>query len=115
MTPSETILSSATRHTELVDCRGRLIKIQRLTALDTLRLLKAAGPTLAHNQPWLSMAMLAVSVKEIDHVPVPTPASEAQIEALVERLGDDGMEAIGDAFDSEADVAPDRVAAAAGN
>ena len=32
------------------------------------------------------MASLASSVHEIEGVPVPTPASEAQIEALIDRL-----------------------------
>jgi hypothetical protein len=33
-------------------------------------------------------------VTEIDGVPVPAPASEAQIEALVERLGEEGLTAV---------------------
>jgi len=40
------------------------------------------------------MATLACSVAAIDDVPVPPPANEAQIEALVARLGDTGINAI---------------------
>ena len=40
------------------------------------------------------MASLALSVVEIDGIPVPSPVSEAQIEHLIERLGDDGLAAI---------------------
>nr|WP_294511699.1 hypothetical protein [uncultured Rhodopila sp.] len=68
--------------------------MRRLTALDTLRLFKAAGPVLAQNGPWLSMAGLAFSVLEIDGVPVPPPATESQIESLIDRLGDDGLAVI---------------------
>jgi len=101
MTPTATLLAYTTGLIVCHDGRGRSIKIRRLSALDTLRLLKAAGPALAQNQPWLSMAMLAVAVTEIDGVPVPTPATEAQIEALVDRLGEDGLEAVGDAYERD--------------
>ena len=78
----------------MVDATGRRLSIRRLTALDTLRLFKAAGPVLAQNEPWLAMAGLAFAVLEIDDVPVPVPVSEAQIEGLIERLGDEGLAAI---------------------
>ena len=42
------------------------------------------------------MAGLAFSVLEIDGVPVPPPATEAQIESLIDRLGDEGLAAIAD-------------------
>lgn len=96
MTPSDTILASARQTHQVVDRQGRRITVKTLSALDTLRLLKAAGPVLAENQPWLSIATLAISVIEIDQIPVPAPTSEVQIEAVVERLGDDGLEAIAD-------------------
>jgi hypothetical protein len=69
-----------------------------MTALDTLRLFKAAGPVLAQNGPWLSLAGLAFSVVEIDGVPVPAPVTEAQIESLIDRLGDEGLAGIADAL-----------------
>ncbi len=47
------------------------------------------------------MAGLAFSVQEIDGVPVPTPVTEAQIEGLVDRLGDDGLAAIASALNEQ--------------
>jgi hypothetical protein len=94
MTPSQVIISEATRATTTVDAKGRRLTLRQLTALDTLRLFKAAGPVLAQNEPWLSMAGMAFAVLEIDGVPVPTPATEGQIEGLIDRLGDDGLAAI---------------------
>ncbi len=96
MTPSSTVLSEATRAVPAVDRNGRRLLLRRMSALDTLRLFKAAGPVLAQNGPWLSLAGLAFSVLEIDGVPVPPPATEAQIESLIDRLGDEGLEAIAD-------------------
>ena len=96
MTPSQSIVREATKTVTVIDGTGRRLTLRRLTALDTLRLFKAAGPVLAQNEPWLSMAGLAFSVLEIDGVPVPPPATEPQIENLVDQLGDEGLAAIAD-------------------
>lgn len=98
MSPSRTIIRDAVRTIGTIDKTGRRLLVRRPTALDTLRLFKAAGPILAQNEAWLSMAGLAFSVVEIDGVPVPTPATEAQIEGLVERLGDEGLSAIAESI-----------------
>ena len=112
-TPSARLIAAAQAAPDVTDADGRRLTLRRLTALDKLRLFKAAGPLLAQNQPWLGMAVLAASVAAIDDVPVPPPSTEAQIESLVARLGDSGIAAIAAAF-SEPRRAAD-VAAIAGN
>jgi hypothetical protein len=101
MGPSQSIIREAVKVLTAVDSKGRRLTLRRLTALDTLRLFKAAGPVLAQNEPWLSMAGLAFSVLEIDGVPVPPPATEPQIESLIDRLGDEGLAAIADTVKDE--------------
>ena len=101
MTPSQAIMDEAARAFSTVDAKGRRLSLRRLTALDTLRLFKAAGPVLAQNEPWLSMAGLAFSVLEIDEVPVPAPVTESQIEGLIDRLGDEGLAAIASTLKDE--------------
>jgi hypothetical protein len=101
MTPSQTIVNEAARTFSIVDTKGRRLTLRRLTALDTLRLFKAAGPVLAQNEPWLSMAGLAFSVLEVDGVPVPAPTTETQIEGLIDRLGDEGLAAIANTVKEE--------------
>ncbi len=108
MTPSQTIIRQSARTFTTVDTNGRRLSLRRLTALDTLRLFKAAGPMLAQNEPWLSMAGLAFSVLEIDGVPVPAPITEAQIEGLVDRLGDDGLAAIANVIKDECPTSESR-------
>ena len=98
MTPSEAIIGHSIRTVGIVDSKGRRLTVRRLRALDTLRLFKAAGPALALNESWLSMAALAFAIEAIDDVPVPSPATEAQIESLIERLGDEGLAAVADAL-----------------
>ncbi|HQT79643.1 MAG TPA: hypothetical protein PLD10_21585 [Rhodopila sp.] len=100
MIPSHTILHQAQQPIHAVDATGRRLVLRHPTALDTLRLLKAAGPVLAQNEPWLGMAALAFCVVEIDGLPVPAPATEAQIEALVDRLGEHGLAAVSKALNS---------------
>jgi hypothetical protein len=99
--PTTRHLASVLQTQTVQDSEGRRIAIRRLTALDKLRLFKAAGPTLAQNHLWLGMATLAASVSAIDDIPVPPPTNEAQIEALVARLGDPGIAAIAEAIAPE--------------
>jgi hypothetical protein len=92
-TPSVRLVAAAGAASEVVDALGRRLQVRRLTALDRLRVFKAAGPALSGNAGWMGMATLAFSIAAIDDVPVPQPASEAQVEALVARLGDAGLAA----------------------
>jgi hypothetical protein len=86
--PSSRIVADAAAGIIVRDALGRQLSVRRLSALDRLRLFKAVGPELAQNAPYLGMAMLAASVTAI----------EGQLEALVQRLGDEGLSAAADAF-----------------
>lgn len=98
MTPSTSILGAEAATQTVMDNDGRRLTIRRLTALDRLRLFKAAGPLLSQNQPWLGMALIASCVAAIDDVPVPSPVNEGQIEAMVARLGDSGIATVASAL-----------------
>jgi hypothetical protein len=95
-TPRDQILAHAQKTIVTRDTLNRDILLRQITALDRLRLLKAAGPELSQNQSWLSMATLVMSVLEINGTPKVTPANERQIEALVAELGDAGLQAVSD-------------------
>jgi hypothetical protein len=79
---------------EVIDARGRVLLLRRLSVLDRLRLFEAAGAELSRNDRWLGLAVLAASVAAIDGVPVPVPASKAAIEAAVQRLDEAGLAAV---------------------
>jgi hypothetical protein len=115
MSPSASIIASAAAVQTVTDTDGRRLTLRRLTALDRLRLFKAAGPLLAQNQPWLGMAVLASSVAAIDDVPVPPPVNELQIEAMIGRLGDAGTVAVAQALQQNVAPAVDEQVATAGN
>lgn len=98
-----------------MDSLGRRLSLRSLSALDKLRLFKAAGPELAQNPPWMGMAILASSVMAIDDIPVPPPSNETQIEALVGRLGDAGLATISDALEESGEPTFKEAVANAGN
>lgn len=103
-TPTARHLASVQSTRHIQDNEGRTLTIRSLSALDKLRLFKAAGPNLSQNHLWLGMATLATSVVAIDDIPIPPPTSEAQIESLVSRLGDSGIAAVAAAFTQQASI-----------
>jgi len=76
------------------DSAGRKITLRKPSALDKMRLFKAAGPIHSQNQIWLAHAMLAYAVTDIDGTPVIAPVNDSQIDALVGKLDDHGIEAV---------------------
>lgn len=104
-TPSERLLANALRTETVTDPGGRSLELRRMTALDRLRLFKAVGPILAQNSPYLGMAMLASSVVSIDGIPVVAPATEPQVEALVAKLGEEGIATVASALSGTVKVA----------
>lgn len=79
---------------QITDDRGRILTVRTIGPRDRMRLFKAIGPVNSRNDPYVGTATLAYSVSEIDGEPVPIPATEIAVEALVDRLGDDGINAV---------------------
>ena len=94
LSPSQRIVIDASRDMTVTDALGRVLRVRRPGALDRLRLFKAVGPALAGNDRYVGYAMLAMCVSSVDGVPQPAPATEGQLEGLVQKLGDEGMVAI---------------------
>ena len=92
--PAAQIVAAAQTTQDVADAAGRSLTVRKPGALDRLRLFKAAGAVLAVNPAWLGLATIAAAVVALDGVPLPFPASEAQVEALVQRLGDHGIAAV---------------------
>lgn len=91
------------------DKAGRVLELRRVGVLEQLRLFKALGPELSENRAYVGLARVAAAVAMVDGVPLPFPAHEAGIEAALERLGEDGVEAVGQALlaHEERDLAAD--------
>lgn len=98
--PAERIVAEAGAALRVLDGQGRALEFRRPGALDRLRLFKALGPALSGNDRYVGYAMLAYCVTAVDGVPQPAPATEAQIEAVVAKLGDAGLAAVGEGLAS---------------
>jgi hypothetical protein len=85
--------------TEVVtDKAGRKIQLRRIGVLEQLRLFKALGPELSENVPYMRGAFIGAAVAMIDDLPLPFPASEAALEAALERIGLETMPLIAKAM-----------------
>ena len=107
-TPTQSYIAAAQATQVVSDAAGRVLTVRRTNTLDRLRLFKALGPALAENERYLGLACLAFAVTAIDGVPMPQPTNEAQLEAAIERIGDDGIAAIAATLRTKdpADAAP---------
>ena len=97
-TPSQAIVTAAALPHSVTDAQGRVISIKKLGALDRLKMFEVVGADNARNEAYLGYAALAFHVTAIDGAAEGRPANRLQLEGLVQRLGDDGLEAIGQAL-----------------
>ena len=82
----------------VADKRGRQIEVRKLKPLDILRLTEMVGADNALNQPYLGYATLVASVVAIDGNPTPPLSSKRTLEAQIQQLDEDGLNAVGEAF-----------------
>ena len=81
------------RHASVVDSKGRTIKVRKLSALDRVKLFRALGATDSENRMLGSYAATAAAVVELEGAPVPFPLTSLQLDALIGRLDEHGLEA----------------------
>jgi hypothetical protein len=90
-TPSQTVVRAANEVFPVTDSLGRVIGIKRLGPVQRLHMLKLIG---GQNEHYMGMASLAFLVESIDGTPVSKPVNELQLDGLIGRLGDEGIEAV---------------------
>ena len=78
----------------VVDSQGRAIKVRKSSAIDKMRLLRVVGAADSDNAAFMNYATLASMVTEIDSLPCTPIASMLDIEAMVQRLEEYGLEAV---------------------
>ena len=100
-TPSEEIVKAAMAEAKISDARGRAIVLRKPAALAQFRLMEAVGGT---NAGYISMCMPLIYVASIDGDPVSAIRTKGEVEALVQRLDEDGLVAVSDGV--QANFAP---------
>ena len=92
-TPASRVTVIDERRASVVDSKGRMIKVKKLSALDRVKLFRALGATDSENRMLGSYANTAASVVELEGAPVPFPSTSLQLDALIGRLDEHGLEA----------------------
>jgi hypothetical protein len=92
LTPVEQLLSTAKRTVEITDGLGRKIVLRRSGPLAQFKLVEALGDT-ASNGTYLSMCNPLLFISTIDGDAV-SMRTKREIETLIDRLGDEGCEAV---------------------
>ena len=94
--PVEVNLAAAggSRRSEITDALGRALLLRELDALEEQDLIGLVGEPLCLNRLYMTRAFEACRIAAIDAEPVNFPLSQAQLRALFNRLGRDGLEAI---------------------
>src|SRR5579875_2947023 len=83
----------AVKRVEVTDGRGRAIMLRKPPVLAQFRLVEALGKA-ASNETYLAMVMPLLFVGAIDGEAVPTPSTKGEVEALIQRLDEDGYTAL---------------------
>lgn len=97
-TPSQAIIDEANRVYTVTDARGRVIEFRRLGTSGNRRLLKAISDESANKSLLFGLYATAAAVIAIDGDAITFPISELQADALVDRLGDEGLAALMEAI-----------------
>lgn len=93
ISPSEEIVKAAKAETTVTDALGRTITLKKPGVLAQYRLIEALGSS-ASNDRYVSMVLPLIYVSAIDGDAVLSLTRKSEIEALVQRLAEEGIAAV---------------------
>lgn len=93
VTPSQELIRQALKESIETDETGRRLTLRQPGPLAQYRLIEALGD-LAMNQAYMAMVTPLTYLSAIDGVPEPAPKSKLELEALITRLDQAGMDTI---------------------
>jgi hypothetical protein len=92
-TPSAKIIKDANA-IETITAGDMTIGLQRPGVLAQYRIVEAVGASAAKNEVYMGMIMPLIHVVSINGTPAPAPSNKSQVEALISRLGEEGIGAV---------------------
>jgi hypothetical protein len=92
-TPSEQLVRQANAETTVTDDRGRKLTFKRPGPLAQFQIVEAMGDA-ATNGTLMQMVNPLIYVVAIDGEPVFLPAKRSEVDALILKLGDEGLAAL---------------------
>lgn len=91
--PSAEIVAKALAVTEITDERGRVITLKKPGVLAQYRLIEILGDS-AKNEVYMGMVLPLIFVSAIDGDAVAMPTNKREVEALIQRLDEEGVAAV---------------------
>ncbi len=88
--PSAQIIAKANAEAIVTDARGRTIKLKKPGVLAQYRLIEALGDS-AKNEVYMGMVLPLIFISEIDGDVVFQPNTKREVEALIQRLDEEGI------------------------
>jgi hypothetical protein len=83
---------------EVTDELGRVLKVRKINAVDRYDLAKLIGGANVSNLGMMAPAAMAFSVTAIDGDPVFRPAKESELRMIIQRLDQEGLDAVAKAY-----------------
>lgn len=91
--PSEQILAAAASDVQTVTAGAMILGLKKPNVLQQYRVVEMVGDS-AKNQVYMAMIMPLFWIVQIDGEPQLMPSTKRELEALIQRLGDAGIEAL---------------------
>jgi hypothetical protein len=92
-TPSEEVVAKAAATAQVKDSRGRTITLRRPGVLAQFDLIEALGET-SKNEVYLAMTLPLIYVAEIDGIAITALVNKPQVRALIQHLGEEGVNTV---------------------
>lgn len=93
LTTIEETIKPALAEVSVTDAKGRIIKLKKPAILAQFRIVEALGDA-AKNPVYVGMVLPVIYVAAIDDEPVDFPLTKLEVEAIIQRLDDDGFDAV---------------------
>lgn len=92
-TPSEQLIKQASSEVTVTDAKGRVITLKKPGVLAQYRLIEILADS-AKNEVYMGMVLPLIYVSAMDGDAVMQPASKREVEALIQRLDEEGIAAV---------------------
>lgn len=93
LTPSEELIAKAAAEQVVTDASGRVITLRKPSMLAQYRLVEMLGES-AKNQVYMGMVLPLLYVTGINDDKLPALSTKREVEALIQRLDEAGIEAV---------------------
>ena len=103
--PSDDVIRTAQAEISVTDAQGRTLTLRKPNVLAHYRLVKILGDA-ASNTAYMSLVSPITYLTAIDGSPVAQPNTERELDALIQRLDEDGIMALMDGLQKHFAKAP---------